>query len=171
MPLGTNGHVLSMSGWAASLTTRSGWLLRILASAWRSGGKLWLKTWNKMLNMKNDLPATSGWVFFFLCWQRPKEEGTALNEILIPERHKLTHRAIRLEWKKSNRKWDAYNVCNVSRWLHCSCIWEHHQRQWPGNERNLCLMREYAHRPTRVQVNELQGHRWGILYGVRRTRR
>lgn len=44
-----------------------------------------------------DLPATNRWVFFFLCWQQPKEERAAFDEMPIPERQKLTHRAIRLE--------------------------------------------------------------------------
>lgn len=50
-----------------------------------------------MLNVKKDLPATSRWVFFFLYWQQPKAEGSGPNEMPIPERQKLTHRAIRIE--------------------------------------------------------------------------
>ena len=58
--------------------------------------------------------------------------------------------------RNKNRKRDVYNVCHVSRWLSRSCLWEHHKRQRPRYERDLCLMWEHAHRPTRVQVDELQ---------------
>jgi len=73
--------------------------------------------------------------------------------------------------RNKNKKRDVYNVCHVSRWLSRSCLWEHHKCQWPGHERNLYFVREHAHGPTRIQVDELQEHWWGVLPGVRCTRR
>lgn len=61
--------------------------------------------------------------------------------------------------RNKNRKRDVYNVCNVSRWLSRSCLRKHHQRQWPGNERNLRPLREHADRSARVPVDELQKYR------------
>ena len=60
--------------------------------------------------------------------------------------------------RNKNRKRDVYNVCHVSRWLSRSCLLEHHKCQRPGHERNLYFVREHAHGPTRIQVDELHEH-------------